>query len=160
MRKRKQKGCVSIVIENIVKEHKCSENKLFYIEGPSEEEEDEPISEEDKELGDESHDSQPIISCHALSSFTAPQTLKVVGFLKKQKVNVLIDLISSTKKLATLLNCFIYPTPEFQVLIIDGGTVSCSGKCHSIKLSMGDYQLDTPMYAISMGATDIVWVLN
>ena len=24
--------------------HKCSENKLFYIEGPSEEEEDEPIS--------------------------------------------------------------------------------------------------------------------
>ena len=60
------------------------------------------------------------------------------------------------KKLATRLNCFIYPAPEFQVLIADGGTVSCSGKCHSIKLSMGDYQLDTPMYAISMGAADIV----
>ena len=63
--------------------HKCSENKLFYIEGPSEEEEDEPISEEEKELGEESHDSQPIISCHALLGFNAPQTLKVVSFLKK-----------------------------------------------------------------------------
>ena len=73
---------------------------------------------------------------------------------------MLIDLGSThnliNKKLVTLLNCFIYLTPEFQVLIADGGIVSCSGKCHSIKLSIGDYQLDTPMYAISMGATNIV----
>ena len=90
---------------------------MFYIEGPSEKEEDEPISEEDRESGEESHDSQPIISCHALSSFSAPQTLKVVGFLKKQKVIVLIDSSSThnfiNKKLATLLNCFIYLAPEF-----------------------------------------------
>ena len=39
---------------------------------------------------------------------------------------------------------------------MDGGIISCSGKCHSIKLSMGDYQLDTPIYAISMGVVDIV----
>ena len=83
-----------------------------------------------------------------------------MGFLKKQKVTVLIDSGSThnfiNQKLATRLNCFIYPAPEFQVLIADGSIVSCSGKCHSIKLSMGDYQLDTPMYAISMGAVDIV----
>ena len=60
------------------------------------------------------------------------------------------------KKLATLLNCFIYPTTKFQVLIANGGIVSCLGKCHSIKLSMGDYQLDIPMYVISMGGADIV----
>ncbi len=88
--------------------HKCSEKKLFYIEGPSEEEEDEPISEEDRESNEESHDSQPIISYHAISSFSAPQTLKVVGFLKKQKVIVLIDSGSThnfiNKKLAALLN--------------------------------------------------------
>ena len=40
-------------------------------------------------------------------------------------------------------------------MIIDGGIVNCSGKCHSIKLSMGDYQLDTLMYVISMGVADI-----
>ena len=63
--------------------HKCSEKKLFYIAGPSEEEEDETISEGDRKSGEESHDSQPIISCHVVSGFSAPQTLKVVGFLKK-----------------------------------------------------------------------------
>ena len=82
-----------------------------------------------------------------------------MGFLKKQKVTILIDLGIThnfiNKKLATCLNCFIYPAPEFQVLIADGGTVSCLGKCHSIKLSMGDYQLDTPMYAIYMDSTYI-----
>jgi hypothetical protein len=67
--------------------HQCSEKKLFYIEGPNGEEEEEPILEGDKDLDDESHDSQTIISCHALFGFSAPQTLKVVGFLKKQKSN-------------------------------------------------------------------------
>ena len=47
--------------------YKCNDKKLFYIEGPNEVEEDQPISEEDKESGEELHDSQPIISCHALS---------------------------------------------------------------------------------------------
>ena len=60
-------------------------------EGPSDKEEDDPISKEDRESSEGSHDSQPIISCHALSGFSAPQTLKVVGFLKKKKVTVLID---------------------------------------------------------------------
>ena len=96
---------------------------MFYIGGPSEEEEDEPILEEDRELGEESHDSQPIISFHALLGFSAPKTLKAVGFLKKHKVTVLIDLGSThnfiNKKLATLLNCFIYLALEFQVLIVD-----------------------------------------
>ena len=117
--------------------NKCSEKKLFYIEGPSEDEEDEPILEEDRELDEESHDYQPIISCHALSGFSAQQTLKVVGFLKKQKVTVLIDSGSThnfiNKKLATLPNCFMYPAPKFQVFIVDGSIGSYSGKCHRIK---------------------------
>ena len=56
---------------------------MFYIEGPSEEEEDEPISKEDRDLAKESQDSQLIISCHAFLGSNEPQTLKVVGFLKK-----------------------------------------------------------------------------
>ena len=90
---------------------------MFYIEGPNEEEEEEPILEDERESNEESDDSQPIISCHALSGFSVPQTLKVVGFLKKQKVTVLIDSGSThnfiNKKLATRLNCFIYLAPEF-----------------------------------------------
>ena len=80
---KKEKGLCFNCDSKYSRGHKCNDKKLFYIEGPNEEEEDEPISEEDKESGEELHDSQPIISCHALSGFSAPQTLKVVGFLKK-----------------------------------------------------------------------------
>ena len=56
MRRKEKNDCVSIVIENIVTninvvKRNCSS------EGPSEEEEDEPISKEDRESGEESHDS-------------------------------------------------------------------------------------------------------
>ena len=55
---------------------------MLYIEGPSEEEDGEPILEEDIELEEESHDSQPILYHHALLGFSARQILKVVGLLK------------------------------------------------------------------------------
>ena len=103
---KKEKGLCFNCDNKYSRGHKCSEKKLFYIEGLSEEEEDEPILEEDRESGEESHDSQPIICCHALLGFIAPQTLKVVGFLKKQKVTMLIELGNThnfiNKKLATL----------------------------------------------------------
>ena len=59
-------------------------------------------------------------------------------------------------KLAKALNCFIYPAPEFQVMIANGGTINCSGKCHKINLTMGEYVLNSPMLAIPMGGVDVV----
>jgi hypothetical protein len=59
-------------------------------------------------------------------------------------------------KLAKDLNCFVYPTPEFQVMIADGGTINCLGKFHSIKLNMGEYFLDSSMISIQMGGVDVV----
>jgi hypothetical protein len=41
-------------------------------------------------------------------------------------------------------------------MIVDGGTIDCSRKCHSIKLTMAKYILDSPMIAIQMGGVDIV----
>jgi hypothetical protein len=62
---------------------------------------------------------------------------------------VLIDYGSThnfiNSKLVKLLNCFIYPTLEFQVIIVDGGTINCSRKCRSINLTMGEYLLYSPM---------------
>jgi hypothetical protein len=88
------------------------------------------------------------------------QTLKIEGYIKKKKVTMLIDSTSSQNfidcKLAKLLNCFIYPTLEFQVMATDGGTINCSRKYNSIKLTMGEYLLDNSMIAIEMGGVDVV----
>ena len=59
-------------------------------------------------------------------------------------------------KLYKALNCFIYPTLEFQVMIADGGTINFSGKFYKITLTMGEYVLNSPMISIPMGGVDVV----
>ena len=59
-------------------------------------------------------------------------------------------------KMAKQLNFFVYPALEFQVMVADGKTINCSGKCHSINLTMGEYLLDSSMISIQMGGADVV----
>ena len=100
------------------------------------------------------------ISCNALAGITTPQTLKIEGHIKKKRVIVLIDSGSTHNfihyKVAKELNCFLYPAPECQVMVENGGTINCSGKCHNIKLTMGEYVLNSPMLSIPMGGVDVV----
>jgi hypothetical protein len=107
----------------------------------------------------ELEETTPTISCHALVGISTPQTLNIEGYIKKKKVTILIDSGSTHNfinyKLAKDLN-FIYPTPKFQVMIAYGGTINCSGKCHRIKLNMGEYLLDRLMIVIQMGGDDVV----
>jgi hypothetical protein len=95
-----------------------------------------------------------------LASITTPQALKIQGYIKNKKVTILIDLGNTHNfincKLAKDLNCFVYPALEFQVMIVDGGTINCSVKCHSIKLNMGEYFLYSPIISIQMGGVDVV----
>jgi hypothetical protein len=102
----------------------------------------------------------PTISCNALAGISTPQTVKIGGYIKKKKVIVLIDYGSTHNfiryKLAKALNFFVYPTPEFQVMIADGGTINCSGKCNKINLTMGEYVINSPMISIPMGGVDVV----
>jgi hypothetical protein len=99
-------------------------------------------------------------SCNALAGIITPQTLKIEGYIKKKKVIVLIDSSSTHNfihyKLAKDLNCFVYPALEFQVMIVDGGTINCLGKCNKINLTMGEYVMNSPMISIPMGGVDVV----
>ena len=91
----------------------------------------------------------PTVSCHALTRINTPQTLKIEGYIKNKKVTMLIDSGSTHNcihcKLSNVLNCFVYPTPKFQVMIADGGTINCLGKFHNINITMGKYVLNSPM---------------
>ena len=82
------------------------------------------------------------ISCNALEGITTPQTLNR-GHIKNKRVIVSIDSSSTHNfihcKVAKELNCFLYPTPKFQVMVENGGTINCYGKLHNIKITMGEY---------------------
>ena len=58
--------------------------------------------------------------------------------------------------IAKELNCFLYPTPECQVMIANGGTINCFGKCHNIKLTMGEYVFNSPILSIPIGGANVV----
>ena len=102
----------------------------------------------------------PTISCKALEGITTPQTLKIEGHIKKKNVLVLIDSRSTPNfihcKVAKELNNFLYPVTECQVMVANGGTINFYGKCHNLKLNMGEYVLHIPMLSIPMGGVDVV----
>jgi hypothetical protein len=100
-----------------------------------------------------------MISCNALARIST-QTLKIEGYIIMKKVIVLIDFGSTHNfihyKLAKALNFFVYPTPKFQEMIAEEGTIIFSGKCNKINLTMGEYVMNSPMISIPMGDADVV----
>jgi len=106
----------------------------------------------------EHQEMNPTISCNALEEIITPQTIKIEGHNKKEKVIVLIDSGSTHNfihcKIAKELNCFLYPAPQFQVMVASGGTINFSRTCHNIKLSLGEYLLNSPIFSTPMGGAD------
>ena len=102
----------------------------------------------------------PTISCHALARICTPKTLNIEGYLKKRRVIVMIDFGRTHNfiryKLSKSLNCFIYLTLEFQVMIADGGTINFLGKFHNITLTMGEYVLNITMTTTTIGFVDVI----
>jgi hypothetical protein len=78
--------------------HKCKEQNLFMaiFEEILEEDEETPSVSESPELTDITPPSdplevEPIISLNVIIGFSAPQTLKLIGYIKHQKVIILVD---------------------------------------------------------------------
>jgi len=163
LEEKREKGLCYSCDSKYTKGHKCAEKKLFYIDCEEEEENEQESSKEEdiqQEPTLEEEEMSLTISCNALGGITTPQTLKIEGHIKKKKVIVLIDSGSTHNfihhKVAKELNYFLYPTPECQVMVANGGTINFSGKCNNIKLCMGEYVLNSPMLSIPMGGDDVV----
>jgi len=95
-----------------------------------------------------------------LVDISTPKNLNIQGYIKKKKVAIFIDSGSTHNfinyKLEKDLIFFVYPTPEFQVMIENGGMINYSRKCHSFKPNIGEYFLDSPMIFIQMGGVDAI----
>eukprot|EP00253_Pinus_taeda_P009963 PITA_09963 len=163
LEEKRAKGLCYSCDSKYTKGHKCVEKKLFYIDCEEEEEKEQERSKEEDMIQELSLDKEEMnltISCNALAGITTPQPIKIEGIIKKNKVIVLIDSGSTHNfihcMVAKELNCFLYPAPECQVMVANGGKINCFGKCHNIKLSMGEYVLTSPMLSILMGGADVV----
>jgi hypothetical protein len=147
--------------------HKCKEQNLFMAISEDIQEDDDdtspmPESPETSEINPPSDPpaEEPIISLNALTGFSAPQTLKLIGYIKHRKVIILVDSGSTHnfihRRIAQETHCYIHAVNNFQIMIANGGSMKCGGRCENVRLQIGDYNLKSHMFAIDMGGCDIV----
>jgi hypothetical protein len=125
--------------------HKCKEQKLFMAISEDVPEEDVTIPlVEYPSLPDATQEPvdppkvDPLISLHALTGFSAPQTLKLIGYIKHRKVIILVDSGSTHNfihcRIAQETNCYIRAVNNFQIMIVNGGSMKCGGSCENVHL--------------------------
>jgi hypothetical protein len=147
--------------------HKCKEQKIFMaiLEDVSEEDVEAPlvsVSPEPTKITPPSNppEFEPIISLNALTGFSAPQTLKIIGYIKHRKVIILVNSGSTHNfihpRIAQENNCYMCAVNNFQIMIVNGGSMKCGGRCENVCLQIGDYHLKYHMFSIGMGGCDIV----
>jgi hypothetical protein len=147
--------------------HKCKEQKLFMAISEDVLEDDVTVPLVDKpslpdatqELADPP-EVDPRISWHALTGFSAPQTLKLIGYIKHRKVIILVDSGSTHnfihRHISQETNCYIHVVNNFQIMIDNGGSMKCGGHCENVLLQNKHYHLKYHMFSIDMGGSDIV----
>jgi hypothetical protein len=147
--------------------HKCKEQNIFMeiSEEISKEDEETPSMSESPESTDITAPSNPlevelVISLNALTGFFAPQTLKIIGYVKYRKVIILVNSGSTHnfihRHIAQETHCYIHVINNFQIMIINGGSMKFGGHCENVCLQIGDYHLKSHMFSIDMGGCDIV----
>jgi hypothetical protein len=155
--------------------HKCKEQKIFMAisKDISEEDVETPLMPESPKITEITPPSDPpkvelIISLNALTGFSAPQTLKLIGYIKHWKVIILVDSGSTHnfmhRRIAQETHFYIHAINNFQIMIANGGSMKCGGHCENVHLQIGDCHLKSHMFAIDMGGSDIMlgadWLRN
>jgi len=147
--------------------HKCKEQKIFMAisEEILEEDEETPSMSKSLESIDitpplDPPEVEPVIYLNALTGFSTPQTLKIIGYIKHWKVIILVDSGSTHnfihRRIAKETHCYIHDINNFQIMIANGGSMKCGGHCENVRLQIGDYHLKSHMFAINMGGFYIV----
>jgi hypothetical protein len=147
--------------------HKCKEQNIFMAisEDISEEDVETPLVSESPEITNITPPSnpaevEPMISLNTFIGFFAPQTLKLIGYIKHQKVMFLVDSGSTHNfihcRIAQETHCYIHVVNNFQIMIANGGSIKCGWHYENVCLQIGDYHLKSHMFAIDMRGCDIV----
>jgi len=81
---------------------------------------------------------EPLISLNALIGFFSPQTLKLIDYIKHRKFIILVEndgiLNFIHCHLAHEFNCYICVVNNFQIMIANGGSMKCGGRCENMRL--------------------------
>ena len=86
-------------------------------------------------------DIDPVISLNALTRFSTPQTLKLVGYIKNRKFIILVDSGSSHNfihhRISHKVNYYICVVNNFQIMFANGGSMKCGEHRENACLQIG-----------------------
>jgi hypothetical protein len=146
--------------------HKCKEQKKIMVifEDVPKEDVTVPLAEEPS-LSDSTQESadppeEPLISLHSLTGLSAPQNIKLIGYIKHRKVIIHVDSGSThnfiNRHISQETNCYICDVNHFQIAIANIRSMKCGGHCENVCLQIGHYHLKSHMFFVDMGGCDIV----
>jgi hypothetical protein len=76
-------------------------------------------------------DVDPMISLNSLTGFSAPQTLKLIDYIKNRKFIILVDSGSTHNfihlRISQEVNCYICAVNNFQIMISNGSSMKFGG---------------------------------
>jgi hypothetical protein len=167
MTERQLKGLFYNCDDKYFSGHKCKEKNLFMaiLEDVLEEDVEAPLVSVSPEPTYITPPLDPlevelIISLNSLTDFSAPQTLKLIGYIKHRKVIILVDSGRNHNFIhiciAQYTHFYIHAIKNFQIMIANGRSMKYGGHCENEHLQIGDCHLKSHMFSIYMGGCDIV----
>lgn len=100
------------------------------------------------------------MSLNALDGRFTPETIKVLGKVRKNTISILVHTGSTHSFLdpysARKLGCELVHTDNISVTVVDGSRVNCNSKCPSFQWEMGEHHLILEMRILKLGGCDVV----
>lgn len=154
MKDRRERGLCYNCNEKFSLGHRCKQ--LFVIEGiwPEEEESLE------NGVGEETVEEVPEISIHAISDTHAPQTMRILGKIGKQPLQVLVDSGSTHNflnlQVAKRAGLTASAQGVFEVAVANGEKLRSAGRCRGVCLALHGEPICVDLYLLPLVGCDAV----
>jgi hypothetical protein len=169
MKERRDNGLCYNCDEKWNSAHKCKSPKLYLMQGgePFTDEKLDELSCDDSVDGSDpqadpivTEVTDPEISLHAIAGTVNPNTMRLIGWIKHQRVVVLFDSGSTHNFLdPTILPKLFLPIDtavQLQVRVANGARVTSAGRCYSVSLKIQGHLFTADFYVLPLGGCDVV----
>jgi Reverse transcriptase (RNA-dependent DNA polymerase)/Retroviral aspartyl protease len=158
MQVRRQQGLCFNCDEKFTPDHRCKgRSTLLYLEDV---EEDSGDSDNQNPVLIEPESTEPEISLNALLGRYGAKSMRMVGHIQSQPVQVLIDGGSTnnfiSRQAAQFLNLTFAPTQLFRVRVGNGEALQCTAYCQAVSLYIQSHLFTTYLFILDLEGSDVV----
>ena len=155
MQRRRAQGLCFNCDEKFSSGHRCKGPQLLLLEGNFDAEAEEDNSEINPDFP-----SNPEISLHALTGWTAAKTMHVTAQNGNYEVMVLVDSGSTcnfiSDKVVALLQLPVVPTKPFHVRVANGQPLKCQGRFDNVHILLQGIPFTINFYSLPLTGLDLI----